>query len=149
MILQWLGITFIILSFWVNMNASAESSIKLDIPTIIYQAKDAWVTLDGDALAQLFTPDGELIVPGHRWQGQAEISEAVSLVAQQSQDIRIDIERMIISGEQAVIEWRYQETEKATNHRKTTDDAIVVDFRDGRIRRWREYFDTKTPSSEV
>ncbi|WP_315789946.1 nuclear transport factor 2 family protein [Fischerella sp. JS2] len=131
------------------MNASAESSINLDIPTIIHQAKDAWVTLNGDALAQLFTLDGELIVPGHRWQGPAQISKAVSLVAQQSQDIKIDIERMIISGEQAVIEWRYQETEKATNHRKTTEDAIVVDFRDGRIRRWREYFDTETPSSQV
>ncbi len=147
MTFQWLGITFIILSFWVNMNVSTQSSMKLDIPTIIQQAKDAWVNLDGNTLAKLFTPDGELIVPGHRWQGQAEISEAVSSIAQQSKDIKIDIARIIISGEQAVIEWHYQETEKTTNHRKTTDDAIVVDFRDGQISRWREYFDTETPSS--
>ncbi|MCP6758752.1 MAG: nuclear transport factor 2 family protein [Fischerella sp. CENA71] len=129
------------------MNVYAQSSVKPDIPTIIQQAKDAWVSLDGDALAKLFTPDGELIVPGYRWQGQAQIREAVSSIAQQSQDIKIDIARIIICGEQAVIEWRYQETEKATRHRKITDDAIVVDFRDGQISRWREYFDTKTPSS--
>ncbi|KOP25457.1 hypothetical protein AMR41_16935 [Hapalosiphon sp. MRB220] len=129
------------------MNVLAQSSIKPDIPAIIEQAKEAWVNLDGNALAKLFTPDGELIVPGHRWQGQAEISKAVSSVAQQSQDIKIDIERIMICGEQAVIEWHYQETEKTTHHRKTTDDAIVVDFRDGQISRWREYFDTETPLS--
>jgi uncharacterized protein (TIGR02246 family) len=147
MTFRWLGIALIVLSFWMNMNASAQSSMKTDIPTIIHLAKDAWVNLDGNALAKLFTPDGELIVPGYRWQGQAQISEAVSSVAQQSQDIQIEIERIIICGEQAVIEWRYQETEKATQNRKTTDDAIVVDFRDGKISRWREYFDTQTPSS--
>ncbi|WP_035140092.1 nuclear transport factor 2 family protein [Fischerella sp. PCC 9605] len=128
------------------MNVSAEAAIKPEIPNLIHQAKDAWVALDGDALAQLFTLDGELIVPGQKWQGQAKIREAVSRLGQQSKEIKIDIQRIIISGDQAVVEWHYEETEKATNHHTSTDDAIVIDFQDGRISRWREYFDTETPS---
>ncbi len=144
LIFKFLGIILIFLSLTLNMNASAEQSIKYDIPTVIQLAKDAWVALDGNALAELFTPDGELIVPGQRWQGQAEIREAVSSLAQQAKEVKIDIERVIISGNQAVVEWHYEETEKETNHLKSTDDAIVIDFQDGRVSRWREYFDTET-----
>ncbi|MCX7593470.1 MAG: nuclear transport factor 2 family protein [Fischerella sp.] len=146
-ILLWLGAALIFLSFTLNINVSAQAAIKPDIPNLIHQARDAWVALDGDALAQLFTPNGELIVPGQKWQGQAKIREAVSLLAQQSKEIKIDIQRIILCGDRAVVEWRYEETERATNRHTSTDDAIVIDFQDGQISRWREYFDTETPSS--
>ena len=59
--------------------------------------------------------------------------------------MRIDIKRIIIADNQASLEWNYEDTEKATNLRNKANDVIVVDFKDGRISRWREYFDTKTP----
>lgn len=112
----------------------------------IKQARDAWVRQDAEALAQLFTPDGELIVPGSRWRGQTQIRAEVSRFAQQYSEVQIDIQRIILAEDSAVVEWHYEDTEQATGRRNKADDAIVVDFKDGRIERWREYFDTQPPS---
>ncbi|WP_414562083.1 MULTISPECIES: nuclear transport factor 2 family protein [unclassified Anabaena] len=116
-----------------------------DIRILIEQARDAWVTQDIDAIAQLFTDDGELILPGQHWQGKEKIREELSHFPQQYSDVKIEIHRLIIQGDQAAVEWYYEDTEKATGHRNKADDVIVVDFQDGLISRWREYFDTQTP----
>ncbi len=119
-----------------------------NIRVLLKQARDAWVARDANALAQIFAPDGELIVPGKRWHGQAEIREEVSRFAQQSTDVKIEIRRIIVEGNQAVVEWYYEDTEKATGLCHKADDAIIVDFKDGHISRWREYFDDKTLASK-
>ena len=116
-----------------------------EMRTLIKQARDAWVARDAKALAQLFTPDGELIVPGQRWQGQVKIRAEVTRFAQQYSDVKINIKRIIVEGNQAAVEWDYEDTEKATNIHNKADDVIIVDFKNGRISQWREYFDTKTP----
>lgn len=116
---------------------------------LIEQAKTAWVARDAEAIAQLFTPDGELIVPGQRWQGQAEIKAEVTRFTQQYTDVKIEIKRIIIEGKQAAVEWYYEDTEQANGHRNRADDVIIIDFKDGRISRWREYFDLKTPINNV
>ncbi|MBW4664217.1 MAG: nuclear transport factor 2 family protein [Chroococcus sp. CMT-3BRIN-NPC107] len=113
--------------------------------TLIKQARDAWVARDAEALARLFTLDGEIIVPGQRWQGQVKIREEVTRFARDYSDVKINIKRIIIEHNQAAVEWNYEDTQKATNLRNQADDVIIVDFKDGRISRWREYFDTKTP----
>lgn len=114
-----------------------------EMRSVIKQARDAWVRQDANTLAGLFTPDGELIVPGSRWQGQTRIREEVNRFAQQSSGVQIDIRRIILAEDSAVVEWHYEDTERATGQRNVADDAIVIDFKDGRIKRWREYFDTK------
>ena len=116
-----------------------------EMRALIKQARDAWVARDAEALAQLFTPNGEIIVPGQRWQGQMKIREEVTRFAHHYSDVKIDIKRIIVEDNQASVEWDYEDTEKATSLRNKADDVIVVDFKDGRISRWREYFDTKTP----
>ena len=120
---------------------------KSQIMTLIEKARDAWVAQDADTLAQLFTPDGEIIVPGQKWQGQTKIREEVIRFAQQYSDVKINIRRIITENNQAAVEWHYEDTEKATSRRNKADDVIVIDFKDCRISRWREYFDTKTPAS--
>ena len=120
---------------------------KSQILTLIEKAKDAWIAQDADTLAQLFTPDGEIIVPGQKWQGQTKIREEVTRFAQQYSDVKINIIRIITENNQATVEWHYEDTEKATSRRNKADDVIVIDFKDCRISRWREYFDTKTPTS--
>lgn len=140
----WLKLGFI-LGIAFSIASANQYRKQEEIRTLIKQARDAWVARDAEALAQLFTLDGELIVPGQRWQGQAKIREEVTRFAQQYSDVKIDIKRIIIEDNQAAVEWGYEDTEKATNFHNKADDVIVVDFKDGRISRWREYFDTKTP----
>jgi len=118
-----------------------------DIRTAIRRAAKAWETGDADAFAVMFTPDGEFIVPGKRWQGAAAIREQLAKLGRSNSDVSIDIRRIIVEGNQAVVEWRWEETEKATGSRSQADDSIVVDFMDGKISRWREYIDSETPAS--
>jgi len=118
-----------------------------DIRALINKAREAWVAQDADALAQMFTPDGEIIVPGKKWRGQTRIREEINDFARQYSDVKIDIQRILIENNQASVEWYYEDTEKATGRRNKADDVIIVDFKDGMISRWREYFDTKTPDS--
>jgi ketosteroid isomerase-like protein len=49
-----------------------------------------------------------------------------------------------LTVQQASVEWHWQENEKATGKHGSADDMIVIDFQDGRIRRWREYIDTQS-----
>lgn len=146
-----LGFIFFLISFQsVNMASFASQHMQPgDMRALIEKARDAWVNRDANTLAQLFTPDGELIVPGQRWQGQAQIRQEINHFAQQYSDVKIVIRRIIFADSQAVVEWYYEDTEKATGHRNKADDAIVIDFKDGRISRWREYFDTRTPANRT
>ncbi|MBH8556404.1 nuclear transport factor 2 family protein [Nostocaceae cyanobacterium CENA357] len=118
-----------------------------EIRTLIEKARYAWASQDADALAQIFTADGEIIVPGQKWRGQAKIREEITNFAQQYSNVKIEIRRVLIENNQAAVEWYYEDTEKATGRRNKADDVIVIDFQDGCISRWREYFDTKTPAS--
>ncbi len=143
----WLVLGLLICNLTLSMNVLAAQQMKQkDILKLIDRARNAWIARDADAITQLFTSDGELIVPGRRWRGQGEIREQVSQFAREYLDVKIDIERIIVEGDQAVIEWHYEDTEKATGLRNRVNDVIVVDFKGNRISRWREYFDDRTPS---
>ena len=120
-----------------------------EIRALIEQAGRAWITGDADAFAALFAPDGEFVVPGKRWQGQSAIRETLASFATRYSDVKVDIRRIIVEGDQAVVEWYWEDTKNETGTRNRADDAIVVDFRDGRISRWREYIDTKSPAANV
>jgi uncharacterized protein (TIGR02246 family) len=140
---RWLSVSIVLIGLMSGINTSViKNGSQSDIRSLIEQAKDAWVACDADALAQLFTLDGELIVPGQRWQGQGEIREEISKFAQQYTNVSITIQRILIDGNQAAVEWHYEDTEKATGKRSQSDDAIVIEVQNGRISYWREYFDT-------
>ncbi len=115
-----------------------------EIRSLVQQAADAWVSGNAEAFAALFTSDGEFIVPGDRWVGQAAIQQVAADFASAYSNVKIDIRRIIVEDDQAVVEWDWQETEKATGQHGSADDVIVIDFRDGRFSRWREYIDTQS-----
>jgi uncharacterized protein (TIGR02246 family) len=125
-----------------SLAASQNSSLPQDIRSTIELARKAWIDRDADALAELFTEDGTLIVPGQRWQGQTRIRSEIAKFARDYTDVSITIERIIIDGDRAAVEWHYEDTEKATGKRNRSDDAIVLEVQNGRISYWREYFDT-------
>ena len=65
------------LSIWLNLGLIFYATFSIiffanqykkqaEMRTLINQARDAWVARDAEALAQLFTLDGEVIVPGQR-----------------------------------------------------------------------------------
>ncbi len=115
-----------------------------EIRAVIQQAREAWVSGDAVAFAALFTADGELIVPGQRWQGQRAIEiETANFVEQFS--VAIEIQKVLVEGNQAAVAWDWQETPKAGGQTRQTQDAIWIEFEAGHIRRWREYIDAETP----
>lgn len=133
-----------------SLAASQLSSPSPDIRSTIELARTAWIARDADALAQLFTEDGILIVPGQRWQGRARIRSEIAKFAQDYTDVSITIDRIIIDRDsrserlcqRAAVEWHYEDTERATGKRNRADDAIFIEVENGQIRYWREYFDT-------
>jgi uncharacterized protein (TIGR02246 family) len=122
-------------------------AVKESVTAIIEQAANAWIQQDPDAFAALFTPDGEFIVPGDRWVGYAAIRKAAASFAVNYSEVKIDIKQIIVEGNQAVVEWHWQDVQKATGKSSSADDAIVVEFQNGKISRWREYIDTRTVRS--
>lgn len=141
---RWLSIGLILINLMSGMSvaASQNSSPSPDIRSTIELARTAWIARDADALSQLFTADGILIVPGQRWQGRDRIRSEIAKFARDYTDVSITIHRIIIDGDKAAVEWHYEDTERATGKRNRADDAIVIEVENGQISYWREYFDT-------
>ncbi len=97
--------------------------------------------------ASLFLPDGEFIVPNNRWVGTEKIRQVAADFAT-DYEVKIEIRRIIVEDERAVVEWYWSDTQKATGKCNQADDAIVVDFRAGKISRWREYIDATSPKCQ-
>jgi uncharacterized protein (TIGR02246 family) len=118
-----------------------QSMTPEDIRSIIDRAAKAWMNGDAELFASLFLPDGEFIVPGNRWVGREQIRQVLADFASNVAEVKIEIQRIIIDGNLAVVEWHWQEQSKETGKIERAEDAIVVDFKDGSIERWREYID--------
>jgi uncharacterized protein (TIGR02246 family) len=114
---------------------------RTEIETAIAQAVRAWIAGDGDGFASLFITNGEFIVPGDRWVGRDKIRQAVIDYASAYSNLKIEIRRIVVDGNFAVVEWYWEDTENATGKPNKADDAIAIDFQDGLISRWREYID--------
>jgi uncharacterized protein (TIGR02246 family) len=112
--------------------------------SLIQQAADAWINGDADAFSALFLPEGEFMVPGNCWVGPEAIRQVAADFAAAYSDVKIEIRRILLDNHQAAVEWHWQENEKATGKHGSADDTIVIDFQDGRIRRWREYIDIQS-----
>ena len=116
-----------------------------EIRSIVERARRAWMSGDATGFAMLFAPEGEFITPGRRRWGQPAIVEATAKFADTHSDVRIDVRRIIVEGDQAVVEWRWEDTDNATGAHHQADDAVVVDVKGGQIIRWREYIDSRPP----
>ena len=103
----------------------------------------AWETGDLEAIAAGYAPDAVLIAPGGiRLEGIAALRENNARYFADYTDIRVDLTRVVLDGDQGALEWTWSETRRADGQRRSVDDAIVFVLRDGKIAYWREYFDT-------
>jgi len=101
----------------------------------------AWEAGDPEAIVADYAPDGELVSPGGRWRGHAALREAVAAFFAGVSDVRVEVTRIVVEGEEGAVEWTWSETSRATGTRTTMQDGIVFALRDGKITYWREYFD--------
>jgi uncharacterized protein (TIGR02246 family) len=125
-------------------NSSDSTLTEAEIHSIVQRARNAWVNGDAEAFASLFTPDGEFLVPGNRWVGHEAIRQVAADFAASVSEVNIEIRRIMIDGNQAAVEWAWEDT-NSSGYRNQADDVIIIDFVDGQISRWREYIDTQTP----
>jgi uncharacterized protein (TIGR02246 family) len=116
------------------------------VQSLVERAATSWSKGDAKAFAALFMPDGEFVVPGQRVVGIEAIEKVASAFAKSHAHVNIKIQRVIVDRHQAVVEWQWEDTENSTGKQTQADDAIVIDFVDGRIKRWREYIDSQTPT---
>lgn len=117
--------------------------------TMIETARKAWIDCDAHAFVQLFSPSGQMRVPGQCWIGREAIYAAMQAYCETSSVIGIDIKHMIVEGDRASVEWSWHDVERTTGHHHQADDAIIVVFQDGLIASWREYIDTETPQRSL
>jgi ketosteroid isomerase-like protein len=106
---------------------------------------EAWERGDADGVASLFAPDGryedplfpEVVV------GPDAIREAVAPAMDEIRDLRIPIMNLVQDGDVAICEARFLSELASGEGRFDFDFAMVIEVRDGRITRLREYFDTR------
>jgi uncharacterized protein (TIGR02246 family) len=103
----------------------------------------AWQTGDLDAIEAGYAPDVVLIAPGGiRVEGTAELRENNARYLAEYTDIRVELTRVILDGDQGALQWTWSETRRSDGQRRSVDDAIIFELRDGKIVYWHEYFDT-------
>lgn len=108
----------------------------------------AWELGDAEALAKGFTPDGEIMVAGKLIRGHEALRATVNRFASRHRDVKVTLRRIVFGENCAAVEYRWEDTKNETGARYVADDAVWVDFRDGQIARWREYWDSETPRSQ-
>jgi uncharacterized protein (TIGR02246 family) len=116
---------------------------RQEITELIHRQARAWEQADPQAIVADFAPDGVLISPGGRWQGHAALREAAQSFFAGASDIKINIKRILIDGDQGAVEWTWSETKKPTGKCSNVDDAIIFMVHEGKIMYWREYIDTE------
>ena len=101
----------------------------------------AWEQGDAAGLANGFIPDGEIVIAGKVIRGRDALRATVTRFASRHSDIKVVVHRMIFGEDSVAVEYRWEDTKNETGARYIADDAVWVDFRDGLIARWREYWD--------
>lgn len=109
----------------------------------------AWEQGDAEGLAKGFAPDGEILVSGKVIKGHEALRATVTRFSGRHSDVLVTLHRIIYGEDCAAVEYRWEDTKNETGERYRADDAVWVDFRDGLIARWREYWDNETPKMEA
>lgn len=131
-----------------------------EIRAIIRRAADACTARDGEGFAGLFAETGEIILSGqtrqgslqekqensasgtmqeNRLAGKAAIQKATVNYLAVLAEVKIEILRILVEGEQAAVEWRWCDRNLATGRDRCADNVILIEFNSGLIARWREY----------
>jgi uncharacterized protein (TIGR02246 family) len=122
------------------------STTASEMRSAILAQISAWVKGDADALTAGFAPIGEIVVAGKRIVGHEALHATVVRFSGRHRDVEVTVGRMLFGDDCAAVEYVWEDTKVETGVRYRAHDAVWVDFKDGRITRWREYWDSETPN---
>lgn len=139
-----------------NSNHSKQNSILSqddhadNIRALVERQARAWEHNDFDLAAEDWLPDGVLIAPAGEWPAEKLRQVMVDFHAGFT-DLVVEIKNVFASadGSKVAIEWDWSVTRRADGARSLTQDAIIADLIDGKIKSWREYFDLSSSVEAV
>jgi ketosteroid isomerase-like protein len=121
-----------------------------DNVAVLRTGYEAFAKGDIQTVLGLFDPQIEWNEAEHvtYWNGstlrgtQAVVDEVFSRIPKDFDGFRIDIRRMVASGDTVLVESRYRATSKSTGKPLDAQVAHVWDFRNGKVVRFQQYTDT-------
>lgn len=128
-----------------NSDSPADSHLAPEIYDLVQRQARAWECNDFELAATDWLPDGVLIAPAGHFPYES-LPDAMADFHRHYKDLVVDIKNVFASpdGSRVAIEWNWSVTRRADGARSLTEDAIIVDLIDGKIKSWREYFDLST-----
>jgi uncharacterized protein (TIGR02246 family) len=102
----------------------------------------AWEQADFEAMMADYAPDIVHISPSGRREGVEVLRVANRRYLAEYTDVRVELTRLLVDGDQGALEWTWTETRRSVGLRRSAEDVIVFVLRDGKIAYWHEYFDT-------
>jgi uncharacterized protein (TIGR02246 family) len=139
-----------------NNHASKQNSSlsqadqEKNIRALVERQARAWEQNNFKLAAQDWLADGVLIAPGGEWPAE-KLRQLMADFHTGFTDLVVEIKNVFNSadGSKVAIEWDWSVTRKADGARSLTQDAIIADLVDGKIKSWREYFDLSTSVEAV
>jgi|DewCreStandDraft_1066081.scaffolds.fasta_scaffold00179_86 steroid delta-isomerase-like uncharacterized protein len=122
------------------------ASTDTETPTqFIYRHAALWERGDLDAVLADYHHDALVIVPtGHVLKGREAIAASLADFFARFQDVELRPQKIMALGDELAVEWIFACTDRATGRRGRVRGAAFISLRDGKIARWREYWDTHT-----
>jgi ketosteroid isomerase-like protein len=111
---------------------------------LVTRQMDLWITNRDTGATADWLPEGELTAPRGTRVKTADLLSVIDGWHKSFSDLQIDLRSLVVSEDGAwmTLEWIWTVTRRADGEVSVTEDAIVVELRDGKVLSWREYFDT-------
>jgi hypothetical protein len=115
----------------------------------VRSAYAAFTRGDVQGVLDLLTDDVEWELPGPSqipyagiFHGKNDVAEFFRILAQTEDVEQFQPQRFFSDGDMVIVTGRYAARVKNTGKNATTDWVHAFTFRNGKVARWREYFDT-------
>lgn len=117
-----------------------------ETPTeFVYRHVALWERGDLDAVLADYHQDAVVIVPtGHVLKGREAIAASLADFFARFQDVELRPQKIMALGDELAVEWIFACTERTSGRRGRVRGAAFISLRQGKIARWREYWDTNT-----
>ncbi len=111
---------------------------------LVVRQIELWVTNRDTGATADWLSEGVLTAPRGVRVGTADLLSVIDGWHRLFTDLHIDLRSLVVTDDGAwmAIEWTWRVTRRSDGATSVTDDAIIVELRDGKVLAWREYFDT-------
>ncbi len=109
---------------------------------LIEEQVRAWCASDAAAVADAFSDPCFFMAPGLLAETPEAVRKAAAGYFKEFRDTVVVVQRMIVQGDTACVEWDWTHTDRVTGARSTSQDAVVVELQGDKIAYWREYIDS-------